>query len=170
MSEPHSTPSRQADSTEESTSYSSSTCSRTATVKLHSTEEDGDAFNEEEKIRMRKATPFPDLSTSFMMELVVELDVSAQNQDWRTVEEILMSLIATELKPGDLTRMAPSDIGGAVLEIEQLRITNENSFSVRLATVLTSIFCSYLHRLMMARTSVLEKQRKKLKRTHLPGP
>ena len=114
---------------------------------------------------MRRATPFPDLSTTFMMELVAELDVSVQARDWRTVEEMLMSLIATELKPGDLTRMAPSDVGGAVLEVEQLRVTNENSFAVRLATVLTSIFCSHLHRLMMARSSVLEKQRKKLKRT-----
>jgi vacuolar-type H+-ATPase subunit E/Vma4 len=101
-----------------------------------------------------------------MLELVSELDVSVQNQDWRTVEEMIMSLIATQLKPGDLTRIAPSDIGGAVLEVEQLRVTNENSFAVRLATVLTSIFCSHLHRLMMARSSVLEKQKKRLRRTH----
>ena len=165
MSGPPSTPSRQAASTDESTSCSSQVSSRTATVKLHSTDEDGDAFNRGESERMRRATPFPDLSTTFMMELVAELDVSVQARDWRTVEEMLMSLIATELKPGDLTRMAPSDVGGAVLEVEQLRVTNENSFAVRLATVLTSIFCSHLHRLMMARSSVLEKQRKKLKRT-----
>jgi len=134
--------------------------SRTATIKLHSTDENGDAFNSEEEARMRRAAAFPVVSTAFMVELVAELDVSVEHRDWRSVEEMLMSVIATELKPGDLTQMAPSDIGGAVLAVEQLRVTNENSFAVRLATVVTSIFCAHLHRLSLARGQEERKRRK----------
>lgn len=109
--------------------------------------EDGCAFTKAEVARLSSAEPYPALSTEFAVGLAVETAASVRIRDWTTVEDILMRLLRTELRPGDLTKLAPTQLGPLVFAIEQRLVSDKNHLAVRLASVLVSLWSAHLRRL-----------------------
>ena len=121
---------------------------------------DGSSLNKEECDRLNAATPYPGLSTEFAIGLVIEIEASIAYGDWRTVEDILLRLLITELQPGDLSKLARTQIGPLLYAIERGRINAYTSLSVRLATAIVSIWSSHLRRLKLAHEQVASKRRR----------
>lgn len=119
------------------------------------------AFGDDEFRRMKDAEPFPEITERLARSIVTEMERSIAIKDWVTVENMLIQLIATPLEAGDLSALQPTGIGGLALAIEQTRITNETSLSVRLATVLVSIWTSHIKMQQLAWEQWREEQRTK---------
>lgn len=116
------------------------------------------AFGDDEFRRMKDAEPFSEITERLARSVGTEMERSIVIKDWVTVENMLMRLIATPLEAGDLSALQPSGIGGLALAIEQMRITNETSLSVRLATVLVSIWTSHIKMQQLAWEQWREEQ------------
>jgi hypothetical protein len=112
--------------------------------------ENGCAFAKVEMARLSAAEPYPELSTDFGVGLAIETAAAVGMRDWTTVEAILMRLLRTELKPGDLTRLAATQLGPLVFAMEQRPTSDKNHLAVRLASVLVSLWSSHLRRLRSA--------------------
>ena len=126
-----------------------STERQSGTVCIHSPD-NGCAFNKAEVARLSSAERYPEISTEFAKGLAIEMASSVRIRDWTTVETILIRLLRTELKPGDLTKLAPTQLGPLIFAIEQRPVSPENNLSGRLATVLVSLWSSHLLRLKAA--------------------
>lgn len=120
----------------------------------HSKHDDDSAFTQAELDRITQAPPFGSFSP---MSIGANLDMYIDNCDWDGIEVILMRLLATPLKPGDLSRIQDADLGTAVFWLEQRKVTNNNSLGVRLAVVLVSLWSSHIKHLEAVRNKQIRQ-------------
>jgi|TARA_B110000037_G_scaffold218231_1_gene280841 hypothetical protein len=131
---------------------------REAWICAHSQQDHESAFTDAEMSRVASASPFG--RDSFVPSQIVQrMDLYIEDCDWENIENLLLRLLSTSLQPGDLSRIQDAELGALVFWLEQRRVTNKNSFGVRLAVVLVSLWSSYIHHL----EAVRQKHKRKRK-------
>ena len=131
---------------------------REAWVYAHSQQDHESAFTDVEMNQIRNAAPF-ERSSFVPNQIVARMDFFIEDADWGSIESLLLCLLATQLQPGDLSRIQDAELGALVFWLEQREVNNNNSFAVRLAVVLVSLWTSHIRHL----EAVRQRRKRKLK-------